>query len=115
MPTYIQLLTLNQEGREKALRDPEIILHAHEGVSVAGVQVLGQYAVLGEYDFISIVAAPDNESVARFSVAIGARIGAHVVTLPAIPIARLDNTRSPEDGESVAEIALEIPVTGATP
>ena len=115
MPTYIQLLTLNQEGREKALRDPEIMLHAHEGVHVAGLQVLGQYAVLGEYDFVSVVAAPDNESVARFSVAIGARVGAHVVTLPAIPIARLDNTMIREEEQSVAEIALEIPIPGATP
>jgi hypothetical protein len=41
---------------------------------------------------VSIVDAPDNETVARFSLELGVRAGAQVETLPAIPIARLDGT-----------------------
>ena len=55
MITYIQLLTLTPEGREKVLRIPESVLRARDGVKISGIQVLGLYGVLGEYDFISMV------------------------------------------------------------
>jgi uncharacterized protein with GYD domain len=48
--------------------------------------VLNQYAVLGPYDFISIVEAPNNETIARISVELGSRGTVHIMTLPAIPI-----------------------------
>lgn len=109
MPTYIQLLTLTQEGREKTLHDPEIVLHAQQDIVVPGVRVLGQYAVLGEYDFVVIVEAPDNESVARFSVALGALVGAHIVTLPTIPITRLEAPTQPDEHPEL-ETAAEAPL-----
>ena len=89
MATYIQLLTLTPEGREKALGDPRAIMRAQAGISVSGIQVLGLYGVLGDYDFVSIVEADNNEAIARYSLELGVRAGAHVTTLPAIPIGRL--------------------------
>ena len=88
MSNYILLLTLTPAGRERVLIEPGSLLVAEEGVSVSGVEILGLYGVLGRYDFVSIVEAPDNETVARFSLELGVRAGAHVETLPAIPIAR---------------------------
>ena len=97
MATYIQLLTLTPEGRAKALQDPSSLLQAQESITIKGVRVLGQYGVLGEFDFVTIVEAPDNESVARFSLELGVRAGVHVTTLPAIPIALLEEVdREPE-------------------
>jgi uncharacterized protein with GYD domain len=49
-----------------------------------GCRVLGQYAVLGQYDFVTIVQAPDNESVAQLSVDLGSRGTVNIETLPAI-------------------------------
>ena len=47
------------------------------------------YILLGDYEFVSLLEAPDNECVARFSVELGVRAGAHIATMPAIPISRL--------------------------
>lgn len=90
MPTYIQLLTLTPEGRERTLHDPEYVLRAQHEVRVEGLQVLGLYGVLGPWDFVNIVDAPDNDAVARFSIALGVKGGVQIVTLPAIPIGRLE-------------------------
>ena len=89
MPTYILLLTLTPEGREKMMDDPQSLVRAHSLVSEPEIQTLGLYGVLGDYDFVSLLEAPDNECVARFSVELGVRAGAHVATMPAIPISRL--------------------------
>ena len=90
MATYIQLLVLTPDGREKALQDTESLLRAQDDILMSGVQVLGVYGVLGEYDFVNIVEAPDNETIARFSLELGVRAGVSITTLPAIPVARLE-------------------------
>ena len=99
MPNYIQLLTLTPEGQERLLRDPEYVLQAQRGVQREGVKVMGLYAVLGSYDFVSIIEAADNEAVARFSIELGVRAGVHITTLPAVPVALLEEwDRQPIEG-----------------
>ena len=90
MATYIMLLTLTPEGREKMLQDTESVLRAQRSITIPDVQVLGLYGVLGDYDFVGILDAPDNETVARFSLELGVRAGVHVATMPAIPIGRFE-------------------------
>lgn len=90
MSTYIQLLTLTHFGRERAIDNPTEVLLAQDQISVPGVRVLGLYAVLGGYDFVSMVEAPDNESIAQYSLQLGVKAGVTVVTLPAIPVSRLE-------------------------
>ena len=104
MSMYILLLTLTPEGRERTLRDPESVLRTGESIDVPGIQVLGMYGVLGNYDFVSIVEAPDNEAVARFSLELGVKAGVHVTTLPAIPVTRLEgiSPRDPMESEVTA-------------
>ena len=109
MPTYIQLLRLTPEGRANLLQDSEFLLRSQAGIRVPGVVVLGTYGVLGQYDFVNIVEAPDNEAVARFSLELGVRAGAHIVSLPAIPIARLEARIGGESPELEAEVTLEPP------
>lgn len=104
MATYIQLLTLNGEGRKKALDDPRSVLQAQASIAVPGVQVLGLYAVLGGYDFVNIVQAEDNEVVAQFSLELGVRAEAHVVTLPAIPVGQL----APRGEDELADLAAGV-------
>ncbi len=86
MGIYIMLSTLTDEGAKTIKERPERIQEANREVEAMGVKVLAQYAVLGPYDFINIVEAPDNETVARVSVELSSRGSVKIMTLPAIPI-----------------------------
>ena len=106
MPIYIQLLTLTPEGRERVYKDPESMVIAQEDVHIPGVQMLGQYAVLGAYDYINIVEAGDNSTIALFSLQLGVKVGAHVTTLPTIPLGRFEELEEQErpDVEAGAQV-----------
>jgi len=109
MATYFLLMSLTQEGRHLIHEDSEVILHAAHSSELSDVQCMGLYAVLGEYDFITLLEAPDNETAARFSIEIGVKAGVEVKTIPAIPISRLDRKiewNDPE-GESSQDKSVE--------
>ncbi len=86
MATYILLSTITEEGAETIKENPDRIKEVNKEVEAFGVRVLSQYAVLGPYDFVTIVEAPDNETVARMSAELAARGTVKIMTLPAIPI-----------------------------
>jgi len=65
---------------------PERIKEVNQEVERMGARVLHQWAVLGPYDFVNVVEAPDNTTVARISVALGSRGTIRIMSLPAIPI-----------------------------
>ncbi len=86
MATYIFLSRLTDEGRKTIKGRPERIQEVNKEIEAMGAKVVDQYAVLGSYDFISVVDAVDNEAVARISVELGARGTVQITTLPAIPV-----------------------------
>jgi len=86
VPTYIILSTLTSEGRETIKFKPERIKEVNEEIESLGVKVTAQYAVLGPYDFVNVIEAPDNETVARASVHLGSRGTVQLMSMPAIPI-----------------------------
>ena len=87
-----------------ALEDPDYLLQLERDIEVPGVQTLGVYAVLGEYDFVTIIDADGNETVARFSIELGVRAGVHVTTLPVVPAARLSERKeSPTRGATTEQ------------
>ena len=86
MPIYIMVGTLTNEGRKTIKNNPERIKEVDKEVEKMGARVLAQYATLGMFDFISIVEAPDNETIAKVSTELGARGTIQIMTLSAIPI-----------------------------
>ena len=86
MPMYIMLSTLTSDGLTTIKKKPDRITEVGEELQTMGVTIKGQWAVLGEYDFVNLVEAPDNETVARASVEIGSRGSVTMVTMPAIPV-----------------------------
>jgi len=90
MGKYIMLSTLTDEGRKTVKMRPERIKEVNTELEKMGVKVLAQYAVLGPYDFINILEAPDNETIARVVIELGARGTVQIVTLSAIPIDRFE-------------------------
>lgn len=105
MSTYVLLLTLNTEGRRRMLTDPDSLRRAENETEVPGVQCLGLYAVLGPYDFVTILDAPDNEAAAGFSLELGVRAGAHITTLPAVPVGLLQREEPRSRGSESTEAA----------
>ncbi len=86
MALYILLSTLTDDGRKTVKSKPERIKEVNKEIEGMGAKVLGQYAVLGMYDFVNIVEAPGNETMAKISVGLGARGTVQMMTLPAIAI-----------------------------
>ena len=86
MAFYIVLSTLTDEGRKTIKEKPERILEVNKELEKIGVTVKEQFAVLGQYDFVNIVEAKDNNAVMKMSVELGARGSVQLLTLAAIPI-----------------------------
>ena len=86
MPHYVIMSTLTDEGRRTIKHKPERIMEVNKEIEAMGVKVQKQFALLGQYDFLNIVEAPDNETVMKMSVEIGSRGSVHMMTLPAIPV-----------------------------
>ena len=86
MPLYIMLSNLTSDGLETIKKKPERIREVEDELKAMGITVRGQWAVLGEYDFVNLVEAPDNKTVARASIEIGSRGSVSIVTMPAIPV-----------------------------
>jgi uncharacterized protein with GYD domain len=86
MPVYVMLTTLTDEGRKTIKEKPERIKEVNKEVEGMGVKILCQYALMGGYDFVNILEAPDNLTVARVAVNLGARGTLQTMTLAAISI-----------------------------
>ncbi len=86
MPVYVLLSTLTDEGRKTVKERPERIKEVNKEIEGLGAKVLSQYAVLGPYDFVNIVEAPDNKTISRVSLELGSRGTVQIMSLPAIPI-----------------------------
>ncbi len=86
MANYVILSTLTDEGRKTIKQKPERILEVNKEIERMGIKILKQYAVLGPYDFVNIVEAPDNDTVMKMSVEIGARGSVQLLTLAATPV-----------------------------
>jgi uncharacterized protein with GYD domain len=86
MPVFILLSTLSQQGVQTLKSNPERLRQVNQDVEELGAKVLHQWATLGTFDFVNVVEAPDIETIAKVSVALGARGSTRVQTLPALEI-----------------------------
>jgi len=86
VPTYILLSSLNPGGLETLKERPERLREVNQEIERMGGHIKDQYAVLGPFDFVTILEAPDNETVAKISIGMGARGTVRIQTLSAIPI-----------------------------
>ncbi|MGH7964991.1 MAG: GYD domain-containing protein [Candidatus Binatia bacterium] len=88
MATYILLSTLTPEGSQTLHGNPDRLEEVNKEITSFGCKVVAQYATLGLYDFVSIIEAADNETIAHLSVDLSSRGTVHIITLPAIPTAQ---------------------------
>ena len=86
MPTYIMLSTLTPEGVATVKNNPQRIREVNKEVEQLGATVKAQWSTLGRFDFINVVEAPDDTTMARVSLELGSRGIATYETLIAIPV-----------------------------
>ncbi len=86
MPTWIMLTTLTPEGVQTIKNNPQRIREVNREIEQLGATVKAQWASLGQYDFINVVEAPDEQTMARVSLELGSRGTARYESLAAIPI-----------------------------
>ncbi len=89
MAVYVMLTTLTGEGRKTMKENPQRIKEVNKEVEAMGVKILAQYAILGPYDFINILEAPDNSTISKVAVELGARGTLQTVTMAAMTIDEL--------------------------
>jgi uncharacterized protein with GYD domain len=73
MPTYLMLSTLSEQGMQTLRANPDRVREVNKDVEELGARVVHQWFVLGPYDFVNIVEAPDAKTVAKVALSLGAR------------------------------------------
>ena len=86
MGLYVMLSTLSESGRRVLRERPGWIKKVNADVQRMGARVVAQYAVLGPYDFVTVIEAPDNSTISRVSVELGARGSVQMMTMAALPL-----------------------------
>ena len=86
MAVYVMLSTLTDEGRKTLKANPQRIKEVNKEVEEMGGKILAQYAILGAYDFINIIEAVGNTTIAKIALELGARGTLQTVTMAAISI-----------------------------
>jgi len=86
VPTYIMLTTLSPDGVQTIKNNPARIKEVNREIEQLGATVKAQWATLGQFDFINVVEAPDEQTIARVSLELGSRGTGKYETLTAIPI-----------------------------
>src|SRR5438270_13830368 len=86
MATFVLLTKVTPAGVKTLQANPRRIKEVNKEIEAQGARVVAQYATLGRYDFVNIVEAKDAETMARVSVALGARGTVQIETLSAIPV-----------------------------
>ena len=86
MPLYLMLTTLTDKGVQTLNSNPARLREVNHDVEELGARVLHQWASLGEYDFVNIIEAPDDLTLMKLSVRLGARGSVKFESLPLVPV-----------------------------
>jgi uncharacterized protein with GYD domain len=86
MATFLMLSTLGPEGMATLRDKPERLKEVNAEVEAMGAHVVSQWALLGQYDFATVLECPDEKTVTRVAVTLGARGTLKTKTLIAVPI-----------------------------
>ena len=90
MPTFVILTTLTDEGAKTLKMRPERIKEVDEELcNKYGIKIIAQYALIGPYDFLNIIEAPDNDTILKMAIELNSRGTIRTLTMPAFDIETL--------------------------
>ena len=85
MPTYISLVNLTEQGVREAKKAPERLQTFETAVQEVGGKLIGFYLVMGQYDYIIVTEAPDDQTAARLILGTIAQGSVRTQTMRAFP------------------------------
>jgi uncharacterized protein with GYD domain len=80
------LTTLGPDGWATVRENPERIRQVTHEVESMGLKVVAQYALMGQWDFLNVIEAPDEATLAKAAISLAARGTMRTMTLQAVPI-----------------------------
>ena len=86
MAIYVMLTSLTDEGRKTVRESPERVKEVNQEVEAMGAKILAQYALLGPYDFVNILEAPDSKVITRIALELSSRGTLHTTTMAAMTL-----------------------------
>jgi len=86
--SYVVFTRLTARGKKALRRDPDRLALVNREVERQGARVTRQFQTLGEYDFVTFVEAPDNETVSSVAAAISALGSLRLNVYPSIKLDR---------------------------
>jgi uncharacterized protein with GYD domain len=86
MPVYLMLSTIGPDGFLKLNTQPERLREVNADVEELGVKILHQYALLGQWDFLNIIEAPDDVTVAKLATKLAARGTLKTTTIKTVDV-----------------------------
>lgn len=89
MPTYVMLTTLGPDGWATVRENPDRIKQVTDEVESMGLKVVTQYGLMGQYDFLNVIEAPDEATMANAAITLAARGTMRTTTYQAIAIPEL--------------------------
>ena len=86
MPKFVMLSTLGPDGSARLSENPARLREVSAEVEAMGVKVIAQYALLGNWDFLNILEAPDELTMMRVATTLNARGTLKTLTLAAVEV-----------------------------
>src|ERR1700722_11594873 len=85
MPTYISLVNLTEQGFKEVKNAPERLRFFDEAAKEAGGRLIGFYLVMGQFDYVVITEASDDQTAARLIMGTIAQGSVRTQTMRAFP------------------------------
>lgn len=86
MPTYVMLSTIGPDGFVTLRENPQRLLEVNADVEAMGVKVLHQWALLGQWDFLNVIEAPDEVTMSKVATSLAARGTLKTTTFTAVDV-----------------------------
>jgi len=85
MPTYISLVNYTDQGIRNVKDSPKRLDAAKKLLKDLGGEMKAFYLTMGGYDIVTVAEAPNDETVAKFVLALAASGNVRTTTLKAFP------------------------------
>lgn len=92
MGIYVVLSNLTDEGRKTVMENPGRIKEVNKEIEERGAKILNQYVLMGQYDFLTIIEAPDKKTMTKIAMEMGSRGTVDTITLPTMDVDELINS-----------------------